>query len=260
MKKREMLNGIVNRIKHVGIELEGGWEKWPSVGRADQDNSVKFKRTDPRLAIDPVTGRNIVLPGEGPRVTGEVVSQGPDGGGILPSEIEAFVTAAHPTFVNETCGLHVHMSFYYKLNYSRLLTPEFTVAMVDGLKQWGTERGIPEDHMFWKRLDPNHEWTLQHCSHTYLGDNQIKVRGKDYRSRGKAHSRYTAINYCEAQHHTVEVRLLPMFATAPESIAAIMAVLNITNRFLSKVRHRERVASVAVIARPAIYQEYGSIV
>src|SRR3990167_9747654 len=50
--KRPRLNGVVNRIKLIGIELEGGWDKCPAGEEIQKDGSVKFPGTP--LAAVPI--------------------------------------------------------------------------------------------------------------------------------------------------------------------------------------------------------------
>ncbi len=263
--KRTIVNGIINRIKLVGVELEGGWDKRPGGDGDDHagiehDGSVVFNQGHPLLApivppvtaadvaaangmitigFDPRTGQaittNPVQPRrQYPQHSGEIVLRKP-----LPpgsAELTEWVKRCYPTYVNATCGLHVHMSFFNRLNYQRLMTPAYTEQMVDGLKRWARAENLDPEHPLWPRInDPNH----RHCAHLYLGDGQVKVNRKDYNSRGTDHSRYTAINYCDKQHGTVECRLLSMFADADQALRAIGAVVDTTNRFLSKFRERE---------------------
>lgn len=282
MIPRARLNGHVNRIKNVGIELEGGWDTPPRSETIHADGSVKFP--EPIYGIDDTTGKKIItniklIP---LCAKGEVVSRlltpvpidgfcgrcakiytnhGPQcvncGIPFTLFTIDNWVRSCYPHKVNHTCGLHVHMSFYHRLNYSRLMTPDFGKDMISALREFGTAEGIPQDHMFWNRLNPSHPWTLQHCDHTYLGDGQVNVKSKDYHSRGTKYSRYTAINYPEAQHHTVEVRILPMFEDVEVALKAIWFIIDRTNGFLGKVRQKERSYKVSVSARPEVYQTYG---
>ena len=257
--KRAMLNGLVNRISAVGIELEGGWDVRVPGHEVIRDGSVNIPirqdqgPPDPRTGVRPI--RTI-----GPQYgIGEVVSQP-----MPTSAIADWVRMCYPQHTNETCGLHVHMSFSHKLHYGRLMTPEYTDAIVRAVREFGQREGLTSSHPLWGRVDnPQHP----HCAHQYLGDKQVLVRKKDYQSRGKDYSRYTVINYCEGLHPpkpgsvsgtgTLECRLLPMFETAEMAIRAIMVVLDTTNRFLAKTRQMERAAAVAVKARPEVYQEYG---
>ena len=230
-----------NRILKAGIELEGGWANNPPTP-VIHDGSVKFPAPElrPQPMFSTTAERYAWVREEQTRLDqaqfrhiGEIVS--PPMEATEPT-VTDFVTANYPTAVNDTCGLHVHMSFKHRLNYQRLMTPEFTKAMVVGLREWAEQEKLPKGHPLWPRLlDPDH----RHCAHIYCGEEQSKQVSKDYQSRGKAHSRYTAINYCYNQHQTVECRLLSMMDTPEQAVRAVMEVLRITNRFLAKVRARE---------------------
>lgn len=257
--KREFLRGVVNRINLIGVELEGGWDVAPKAVKIEHDGSVSFGRPMEEVYFDEARQRHlmrVVEPVNVPKIVGEAVMRP----AMKPTEFEPWVQMAYPQHVNETCGLHVHMSFHNKLNYSRLMTEEYMQAMIRELRSWGEQNNIPKEHMLWNRLDPSHPWTNQHCAHLFLGDRQSIVTKKDYSSRGKAHSRYTFINYCEAQHHTVECRGLPMFATAEQAISAIYCVLDTTNRFLSKMRQRERAVRAEALIPPPVTETIGRVV
>jgi hypothetical protein len=259
--KRELFNGIVNRIQAVGVELEGGWDTFPKLKdfRQDHDGSVRFK--EPRMIEQfDAGGRRVVVPEPGsppyPKWIGELVMYPPKAVG----QAAEWITRCYPPYVNETCGLHVHMSFYYKLNYSRLMTPEYTTQMIQEIRAWGERNNIPTNHALWRRLDPRDEITQQHCAHIFLGDKQAAINKKDYSSRGKAHSRYTAINYCALQHNTVECRILPMFEKPEQAVSAVHCVIDTTNRFLSKMRQRERAVKTEVLVQPPIEKTISRIV
>ena len=270
MAKRTLIDGVVNRVALVGLELEGGWDAPVDGHKIIHDGSVKFEDPYTDIITDPVSGRKTLVARADPKPfprhnVGEIVS------GKLPvEEVEGWLRKCYPQHVNETCGLHVHMSFHHKLNYSRLIVPEFTNHVVNELRHFGKREGVPEGSMFWNRLNPEHPWTRHHCMHRFLGDKQVLMKKKDYNSRGTDYSRYTFINYPYGQNlPTVECRGLPMFGaagrlTATEdvelAIKAVMAVITATNRFLSKVRLREKKINVSVPIRPTITYEIGSIV
>lgn len=263
---RELFNGIINRINLVGIELEGGWDRAVDNHHVERDGSVVFEDPNNTEVLDR-NGRRVIVPRPVPipfpaHAIGEIVSR------AMPvGSVEEWIRKAYPQHVNNTCGLHVHMSFHTKLNYSRLMLPDYMNMMVDELKRFADAEKLPTDHMLRNRLDPNHPWTLKHCAHTFLADRQVLVKGKDFNSRGKPHSRYTFINYPEMQHHTVECRGLSMFGGQPTkeadvemAVRAVLTVINTTNRFLSKIRQREQPVSVGVIEQPTYVHEVGRMV
>ena len=214
-----------NRIAAVGIELEGGWHEVPKGLQIVRDGSVNFEE-EARF-----TSRTLP-PMKFPRYIGEIPSP------VLQlTDVEDWMTLAYPACVNATCGLHVHMSFTFKLNYMRLMTPAFTPFIVKGLQRWAKGESLPATHPIWERItNPDH----RHCAHVYLGDAQVKVDHKDFHSRGKPHSRYTAINYPWGQGKpTVECRLLPMMSDVQQGIRAVKEVILLTNTFLAKVKERE---------------------
>ena len=251
-KERPRLNGVINRIASVGVELEGGWTKDPGQP-IQRDPSVKF--VPPKGVEDPATGRIVYPPGTVvPRWTGEIPTPN---GGLPVTTVEAWMLQYYPQLVNETCGMHVHTSFKRKMHYQQLMTPEFTKRMVTSLQEWAEAEGFPATHHIWARLKkPDHP----HCAHTYCGDEQVKMKKKDFNSRGTPWSRYTAINYCAAQHNTIECRLLPMMETAEQGVRAVMRVLDTTNRFLSQIRQKETKHFISIPHRGEVLQDYTAYV
>ena len=213
---------VKNRIAGVGVELEGGWIYGKAVSKVVHDGSVKFSK----IIYDQPNP---------PHAVGEIPSPK-----LTTEQVDDWIKKNYPQHVNETCGLHVHMSFKYPLNYMRLMTPDYTVVLVKSLAEWCEEHKLPADHPQWKRLkNPRHD----HCAHIYLGDSQVRLTKKNYNSRGGPESRYTFVNYCysmgDTPRKTVECRGLSMFETADMSCDAVHAVLNTTNAFLAKVREKE---------------------
>lgn len=260
---------LKNRIYGVGVELEGAWEKLPEGFHAHQivyDGSVKFPNlydiNPNNHNLRPPRPRAVKMP-DGTTVKPEVVEVYV---GEIPSPVLTadnygeWIRAHYPKYVNETCGMHTHTSFRSKLNYMRLMTPEFTNFVIKGLVGWSEEQKLHKTHPIWKRiLTKNHN----HCAHIYLGDNQVKVERKDFNSRGTAHSRYTAINYLWAyqmakgyETGTVECRLLPMMETPEQAIAAVAEVLKLTNSFLAKMKEKEPRREAKVALAPPIESRY----
>ena len=203
------------RIWKVGLELEGQWDKRPSVeplGNVQPDGSVRFE-----------SSLNAFHTGEISSPPLEII------------EVVSYVRGAYPSRVNSTCGLHVHMSFRSRYAYQILMDPLYQDVMFSAIAKWVREEGLPEDHHVWTRLSGNH----RHCQRRFLADAQVRVERKRYGYTESEDSRYTAINYPWLQHGTVECRLLPMMETADEAIRGIMVVLNTTNLFLSCWRERE---------------------
>src|SRR5688572_24618845 len=112
-KLREFLGKAKNRVTMIGIELEGGWMKVPDNARVIRDGSVVF---DPYV----VPGGNL------PRIIGELPS--------LPMPVEKFpewVTKFYPSHVNESCGMHVHMSFANAFLYDRVMDEGYQAAVIE---------------------------------------------------------------------------------------------------------------------------------
>lgn len=260
--------GLKNRIARVGIELEGGWEKLPEGVRLVRDGSIQGldpgvppdlqrqidavverinheRRTATTATANAYHLRMVALNKEYegllklvPRMeVGELPSPP-----MEVAKVPLWVKQYYPSHVNASCGLHVHMSFLAARHYSLLMTPDYQRTIVSCLMRWAKEVGLKEGHPFWPRVQGKNRF----CKFDFFPDAQITSKNKAYTHEGEG-NRYTAINYCYGLHETLECRLLPMFETAEEAIAAIQVILATTNAcllYLGRKEERERATLV----------------
>lgn len=190
-------------IALAGVELEGGWRKWPEVYDIDigDDGSIRDLR------------------GEGVRAA--EIRTTP----LLPSQVLALVPKIYPDEVNSSCGLHLHMSFKKLVSYGALCEDGFWPYLQDRLSEWGTQANI-QNQQFWQRLQGRN----QYCSRPQVGDTR-----RIQTACGDA-DRYAPVNYCWSEHKTVEVRVLPMFKEARVAVSALRQVLNATEAWIHTKR------------------------
>lgn len=205
-----------NRIHRVGVELEGGWATLPPDTNLEHDGSVTV--TSPpgtRLSV------------------GELPSPPK-----LPIAMWPWMRKYYPSHINNTCGLHVHMSFGSARLYQLLMVEDFQTTMLHYLAEWGKAEGLPLTHPLWDRLNGKNRY----CSLDFWPDSQVRHARKSYSSEQPGH-RYTAINYCYGLNGcgTVECRVMPMYAEAEMAIRAVKRVLLITNACLVKLAKKESV-------------------
>lgn len=97
-----------NRIHRIGIELEGGWRKVPPGTQIGPDGSVQITRyQDERLIVGELSSPPLSLDPKDE-----------------PIYWTTWLKKFYPSHVNETCGMHVHLSFKLALTYERLMTPQ----------------------------------------------------------------------------------------------------------------------------------------
>lgn len=196
-----------NRIYRVGLELEGGWDKLPPGTRLVRDGSVRF----------PVPIAHV----------GEMPSGILDVSKDSPTYWATWLTKNYPQHTNETCGMHVHMSFKTAFAYNRLMTVQYPATVVEEFRKWAKVLGMPNTHPIWPRL-----WgESRYCQFKFDADRQVQNRDKDHNQERPGH-RYTVINYCYSRYSTLECRLLPMMGNAKQAAQAIQELLDITNAFL----------------------------
>src|SRR3990167_7111359 len=117
---------VRNRIKLVGIELEGGWDTLPRGIQPTQDTSVH------------VTAAH----------RGELPSP------PMPLHmIEGWVKKYYPQVVDASCGMHIHMSFDTALTYQRLMTPTYSTTILAAMREWATKAGLAVPPPLGARLD-----------------------------------------------------------------------------------------------------------
>lgn len=204
-----------SRIHLVGVELEGGWDKAPEGARVQRDGSVRT---------------NGVLVGE---ISFRILQQ---------TEVEGWMKKYYPKYVNDTCGMHVHMSMETALHYMRLMVPEYGGTIVACMTDWAKRNNLPKGHPIWPRLEDRNRY----CRHWFCADQQAIVADKDF-SQDRDGNRYTAINYCFVRNGTVECRLLPMMETPELGYSAVREVLRITDAFLLATAKKEKKFSAPVI-------------
>lgn len=207
-------NEVKNRIEKIGVELEGGWEHLPVGTILERDGSVH------------VDGKNGV-----PISVGELPSPPK-----VPAAMWPWMRKYYPQHVNDTCGMHVHMSFESARHYQLLMVEDYQTTMLAYLEKWGKRQNLPKTHPLWNRIAGK----VRYCSLNFWPDKQAKAPNKSYNMDREGH-RYTAINYCFAKDNcqTVECRVLPMFDNVEQSIDALKQVLLVTNACLVKLGAKE---------------------
>lgn len=192
-------NQVKELISKIGVELEGGWEKAP------------FLKTKPDGSVSVAANHlgEIAMPAYAPT--------------SFPWETDKTgFYANYPSAVNDTCGMHVHFSFPHPSLYASLVTKEFSEWLLQGLEIWGKSHSI-KSKRFYSRLHGSNRY----CRREYFSHYQLGVKGVH------GGERYSAVNYCLAQHGTMEVRVLPMFKSKEISRKAITELVRLVCIWLS---------------------------
>lgn len=233
----------------VGVELEGGWTRTQMEGIERQEllRAGEPIQTEDGTRMRLSAGERFATVALRRMTDGSVSVSQPSGAGraeqlthigelgVGPtSDLKAMSRALQthwPKVVNATCGLHIHLSVKRDVYYLRLMDPEVTTLLCNGLGEWGRASGLPAGHPLWQRLSGENRF----CSPVYRAENQV---GR----RDKGGDRYTALNYCRALHGTVEARILPMFATPDQGIAAMYQIITTLGMWLHSKRGTERLS------------------
>lgn len=218
-----------NRIQAVGVEIEGLWKR---------DHMLdKPLHPDGSVNVGPPSG----IPMRECMV-GEIASDP-----MSPAELPAWVARNYPFHSNNSCGLHVHLSFKKPFHYQRLMSADYQMTLLDRLEVWGQRVGLLSTHPLFPRLAGNNTY----CKVEHLADGQVLMRDKNYSRNTKIH-RYTAVNYPLLQHGTIEIRVLPTFETADLANSAIAECLLVTNQFLATTKREVPVTSTWILTREPI--------
>jgi hypothetical protein len=178
-------------IHKVGIELEGRWDTRPA-----------------GFTYDGSVGGFQTLGG----AVGEVPSPP-----LTLDEVNPWLDANYPDEVNQSCGMHVHVSVESKAEYSLLMShaAQLERDLIKNVKDWATEREIIPRHPLWERLAGRNRYCQMG---THGVENQT-------RARTKINARYRMLNFCWRLHGTLEIRLLPGFKKKHLGIEAVQTVI-----------------------------------
>lgn len=212
-------------INRVGVELEGGW-------------------TDPNFLIGHDGSVNVRA-----NVVGELASPP-----LLPEELEEWMAKHYPDAVNETCGMHVHVSLKSVASYSALMERPFFDFFVPHLRKWGEKKKIIKTHPFWARVNGIGDWAQRYCKMEFIPEKQVHRKDRH-------NDRYTALNYTWARYKTVECRLLPAFKMPKIGISAVTAVMDGFESFLKTAPDITATEREAVVfdETPDQFQEVGEV-
>jgi hypothetical protein len=245
---------VRNRIDRIGLELEGGWAKHLNPpNRIHHDGSV-FDR-----GIRGV--RQIVRPPDMPEfaIAGEAVSPP-----LEPSGYPKWLGQCFPRWLDDTCGLHIHLSFtsikYYEILAGR--DEDYHDTMMHYLTLWAqkeeaeTPGTFPKDHHIWSRLRGENQYCMGKVWATKQLMRTTKPPGRNAVAANEVGHRYTAINFCFAIHKTLEIRVLPMFTTVDRSVRAVRHCIDITNACLVVMAEKLKPVVEEVIMLPDnLYEE-----
>lgn len=235
----EYVYGETKYIEMVGTELEGVFNtrKLDELGISlSADGSVR--EFSPSL-----------FTGHRERKVGEVAFHN------TINKIRSKFFESYPVAVNETCGLHIHLSFkdYHKAVFN-LGDRKFLSFLQQGLRElvrYPAVNDIDTDHLLARLaggnnfcgwdiniLDRNKKDKLSFNSdqdyyrETREGTSLHMLRGKQLNALQKNGERYAMLNFCYNLHGTLEMRAYPMFHNAGVGYAALCWYVYLVESFM----------------------------
>ena len=204
------------RIKAVGVELEGGWDRLPPA-EMHRDGSVTVDA--------PIVGE---------------ISSPP-----IPdfSAVEEWVRANYPHRVNSSCGLHVHVSTN-ELNYGRLMEPEFA-QFFEGRMAEFLSQGLADNRPGFDLLRQRFQGLNRYCQKKFIPEQQLFMT--DRYGDVNTHPRYAQLNFCYIRHGTLECRLFPCFPNVDDGVAAVKAFYDTVFDYLGQFKSTKDEPSTLVI-------------
>ena len=194
-------------VRKIGVELEGGWDENPPVGRPVPDESIQLK---------------------GAPVIGEV--QSPPG---VLEEIEEFVIANCPEYIDTSCGLHIHVSLNSTSQYLALTDVQFHNFVKERTRRWADSKNYKPTHRIFKRLNGENK----HCKDVFNPEDQIKCTTKEQARQNEV--RRTHLNYCYniqnddgTPRRTIENRIFPAFNNPEEIMEAVRLYVECVEEYL----------------------------
>lgn len=204
------------RIKAVGVELEGGWDRRPPA-EMHRDGSVTVDA--------PIVGE---------------ISSPP-----IPdfSTAEEWMRANYPHRVNSSCGLHVHVSTN-ELNYGRLMEPEFAQFFECRMAEF-LSQGLADNRPGFDLLRQRFQGLNRYCQKKFIPEQQLFMT--DRYGDVNTHPRYAQLNFCYIRHGTLECRLFPCFPNVDDGVAAVKAFYDTVFDYLGQFKSTKDEPSTLVI-------------
>ena len=203
---------LLHGITEGGIESEGGWLN--PAHEVHRDGSVNAELVGSRCHD-----------GDCDHSDGECGDNGETGEMHFRGEVDNIIeqmTRNYPDSIDQSCGMHIHVSFAGDLlSYAKLMNPKFNRYFLKRVRQWAIDNNINPESRFWKRLAGNNTFAKN-----------IFRPLKQYKSTYKDPTRYSFLNFCHAQHGTLECRLFPMFDMPRIAESAVREFYSIVNQYL----------------------------
>ena len=139
-----------------------------------------------------------------------------------------------PFEVNQTCGIHVHVSFNDDLAYAKCMDAEFFEAFRKEVKEFMMDGSFNPDvsDRFYNRYHEVTDGRTNFCANEFVPESQVnETNGIDFPCEN---GRYTQLNYAYKKFRTIECRIFPSTTNHEELIRMVEWFIKFTNSYLKK--------------------------
>ena len=203
-------------IKGFGFEIEGGWTR----ERRQKYETERIMKSDGSVNVP------------APYVQGEINSP-------VYKDMQMaweFIKDYYPDVVNESCGLHVHISVKNS-DYVRLMEKKFH----EEFHKWMEWMLKNHKDRIPKEFKNRKEGKNRYCKDEFMPEKQVIGAG----------DRYTQLNYCHKQHATMENRMLPGCKDAKTAFFLITQYLLMVENYLKKTPNKITTHTIEIEAPEA---------
>ena len=144
-------------------------------------------------------------------------------------KVHEWINRNYPEEFNNSCGMHIHLSFKNDMEYSKFCSEEFYNYFLTKITDWAHKNKVKEDSRFFKRLNGQNTF----CKRKWEESN-AKSQLSDIGDR------YNMLNYCYSKHRTIEVRLSHVWQNRDYAFRYVECVYDIFNSWLLKQKRSVR--------------------
>lgn len=209
-----------SRINLIGVELEGGWNKFFPV----EDPTEIYADHSVRL--------------QGFKHVGEVASPP-----LSLSDALKWVSEHYPSGYDASCGMHIHLSLKEDADYVSLCrTPHFFMKFLLWGNSFLSSLKGDDKALFRTRISGGNRF----CALKFIPEKQLALVRKGGGNNVDVNARYAMLNFAKNVHGTVENRVFPLFREKEVALRAISEYVELTEKFLKDYKRKKEIVGFSL--------------